>query len=153
MRKALGDMVWAHSRAGKAQAGEGEMCPSITCPIEHGQHDGGDPGCVTVAHVEIFHELLEVDTDGFREGVGEAGDYKAAKEHNPSPATIWGFHRSRELPFLCVTSPHRLAWEGKGRPRGGGTMERKTEKSPGAARREKQSRQIFTASFFSICQL
>lgn len=84
------------------------MCPSITCPIEHGQHDGRDPGCITVAHVEIFHELLEVDTDSFWEGIGEAGDHKAAKEHDPAPATIWGLHRSRELPFFWVRSPHLL---------------------------------------------
>lgn len=84
------------------------MCPSITCPIEHGQHDGRDPGCVTVAHMEIFHELLEVDTDGFWEGIGEASDHKAAKEHDPAPATIRGLHRSRELPFFWVRSPHLL---------------------------------------------
>lgn len=97
---------------------QGEAYPSITCPIEHGQHDGGDPGCVTVAHVEIFHELLEVDTDGFREGIGEASDHKAAKEHDPAPAAIRGLHGSWELPFLWVSSPHRLAWVGKGRPGG-----------------------------------
>lgn len=105
----MGTWVLACSRARKAQAEKEGVCPSITCPIEHGQHDGGDPGCVAVAHMEIFHELLEVDTDGFWEGIGEASDHKAAEEHDPAPTTIWGLHRSWEMPFLWVTSPHCLA--------------------------------------------
>lgn len=151
VRRAHGDMVWARSRAGKAQAGEGKVCPSITCPVEHGQHDGGDPGCVTVAHVEIFHELLEVDTDGFWEGIGEAGDHKAAEEHDPAPATIRGLHGSWEPSFLWVISPHRLAWEGKGRPGGGRATERERDRNLQALQEEKSRAGKCLLQGFSPC--
>lgn len=93
--------------------------------------------------MEIFHELLEVDTDSFREGIGEASDHKAAKENDPAPAAIWGLHRSWELPFLWVSSPHCLAWVGKGRP-GGGRVTRGDSKRSADSAREKHSRQTFT---------
>lgn len=61
-----------------------------TCAIEHGQQDGGDPGCVAIANPKLPNELLEEDADSLGEGVGEASDDKAAEEHSPAPASIWG---------------------------------------------------------------
>lgn len=63
----------------------------LTCPVQHGQQDGGDPGRVAVADPKLTHELLEEDADRLGEGVGEAGDDKAAQEDGPAPAPVGGF--------------------------------------------------------------
>lgn len=60
----------------------------LTCPIQHGQQDGGDPRCVTVADPKLAHELLEEDADRLGEGVGEARDDEAAQEDGPAPAPV-----------------------------------------------------------------
>lgn len=64
----------------------------LTGAIEHGEHDGGHPGRVTVAGTKVAHERAEEDAHGLGEAVGETGDHEAGTQHGPAPATIWGAH-------------------------------------------------------------
>lgn len=66
-----------------------------TCAVEHGQQDGGDPRRVAVSHAKLPDQLFKEHADRFGEGVGEARDDEAARQHGPAPAAVGSLHAAR----------------------------------------------------------
>lgn len=64
----------------------------LTRGVHDRQHDGGDPGDLTVAGVEDDLDVLEEDRDGLGEGVGEADGDEGSEDHGPAPAAVWRGH-------------------------------------------------------------
>lgn len=64
----------------------------VTCFLTsciHGcQHDGGDPGYLTVGDGEILLDFFEVDGERLGKGVREADGDEGSEHHGPPPASI-----------------------------------------------------------------
>lgn len=101
----------------------------VTCAVEHGEQNGGDPRRVAVANPKLLNQLLEENADGLGESVGEAGDDKAAGQHGPAPSTVRGLHsgssvvnhgsthdafcwnnKNHNRPFIATTSTGRKSF-------------------------------------------
>lgn len=65
---------------------------TLTSGIHHGQHDGWDPRHLAVGGIEDLLDVLEEDSDGLGEGIGEADGDERSQHHDPPPASVWRGH-------------------------------------------------------------
>ena len=60
----------------------------LTPCVEHGRLDGGEPGGLAVAGLELMLQFGEEDADAGGEAQGEALTHHGGQQHHPGPAAL-----------------------------------------------------------------
>lgn len=71
-----------------------------TSSMQHSSHDGRNPGCLSVAGVELRLQVCVEDADAGREGKGERQHQDGGGHHHPAPTSI-GRLRLNLLPSVA----------------------------------------------------
>lgn len=64
----------------------------LTTCVEHGCQDGGEPGSLAVAGLELMLQVSEEDADAHGEAQGEALCHHSGQQDHPGPAAICTLH-------------------------------------------------------------
>lgn len=79
--------------------------PALLTPcMEHGCQDGGEPGSLAVAGLELTLQFGEEDADARGEAQGEALCHHGGQQHHPGPAAL-GALQGLGHPWLRVLRP------------------------------------------------
>ena len=66
-----------------------QSLPALLTPcVEHGCQDGGEPGSLAVAGLELTLQFGEEDADARGEAQGEALRHHGGQQHHPGPAAL-----------------------------------------------------------------
>lgn len=60
--------------------------------MKHRHHDGGHPGGLAIAGVEIILKVRVEDSHAGGERQGQRQDHDCGKKHHPAPTAIWSRH-------------------------------------------------------------
>lgn len=79
----------------------------LTPSMEHSYLDGGEPGGLTVAGLELMLQVGEEDADACREAQGEAVGHQASQQNHPGPAALWALQGlGHPLQRMLLPRPH-----------------------------------------------
>ena len=79
----------------------------LTPSVEHGCQDGGEPGGLTVAGLELMLQFSEEDASACGEAQGEALGHQGGQQHYPGPAALCTLQDlGHPLPQILLSPPH-----------------------------------------------